>query len=194
MQNQSPSKSTGVSVKAVTPGHLVVSAIVTALVAAGDAGVQYFQSNGLHFSAVQLIGTILVAFFAALGTGIISLEKNPTIEQAIDGAIQPHITALSTLVNQHSQVASELTSVIVWLNNQLQAQQQQQKASAPTPALPATQQPQQVQQVPFSTPRNPQQVPAINLAQQVGNSTQQGVMTRHWGDTNSMSSVSSTGQ
>ncbi len=107
-----------VALKAITPGHLMVSVIVTAIVTAGDAGIQYAQSNAGHFSVTQLIGAALFSLFGTLGTGVVSLESTPTVQQAIDGALAQHTSALTTLVQQHAAVVNQLVSVVHTLSGQ----------------------------------------------------------------------------
>ena len=127
------------ALQAVTVSHLVVSTLVTAVIAAGDAGFQYFQSNGSSFSLVQLVGAVLVALFATLGTGIISLEKNPTIEQAIDGKLAPYASAFSQQVAQHASVINQGMQLVGFLTELAQKQAVQQSV-APTVARPVAQQ------------------------------------------------------
>ena len=108
---------TKLPLKAVTPEHLIVSAITTALVAALDGGFQYVQSNGAHFSIVQLAGVILIALLSTLGTGVISLEKNPTIQQSIDGALLPSVQQLSQLASQHIDALNQVGNMANWLTD-----------------------------------------------------------------------------
>jgi len=194
MQQQSSSTPTKVNLKAVTPGHLVVSTIVTALVAAGDAGLQYFQSNGANFSLVQLVGAVLIALFATLGTGVISLEKNPTIEQAIDGALAPHINNLSNLVGQHTATISQAQSLISYLVSALQQHQAQltqlqaKQPVTPQPAQSASQQNAVTQPAQITYAANyPNQgasvnYPTQNLPAVPLQGVQPGGLVRHFGD------------
>lgn len=191
MATNQPASKPRVALKAVTPGHLFLSVIIAAITAAGDSALQYVQTNGLqHFSATQLIGAVLFSFFGALGTGVVTLERNPSVQEAIDGAIAPHINALATIAAQHANIANDMTSALVWLNQQLQAQQKANQVATPAQqqVQPIQIQP-QVQQTPqqsFPTVRNPQQLPAIpvvNLANQPPAQQQDFTSIRHWGDT-----------
>jgi len=139
---------TKLPLKAVTPEHLIVSAITTALVAALDGGFQYVQSNGAHFSVVQLAGVVLVALLSTLGTGVISLEKNPTIQQSIDGALLPPVQQLSQLASQHIDALNQLGNVINYLTDFVQQQSVQ---ATPQPPAQAAQ---PVAQVAFPAPVN----------------------------------------
>ena len=130
------------SLKAVTPAHLIVSVLITALIAAGDAGLQYFQSNGGAFSLVQLIGAVLVALFATLGTGVITLESNPTVEAAIDGKLATYQSQFNSVLSQHKDVVNQGAQVVNYL---MQLAQQQANTVQPSVVAPVAR-PQPVQQ------------------------------------------------
>lgn len=138
--SQQPSKLSP-SLKAVTPAHLIVSVLITAFIAAGDAGLQYFQSNGGSFSLVQLIGAVLVALFATLGTGVISLESNPTVEAAIDGKLAGYQAQFNSVLSQHKDVVNQGAQVVNYLISLAQ-----QQANAAQPGAAPVARPQPVQQ------------------------------------------------
>ena len=165
---------TKLPLKAVTPEHLIVSAITTALVAALDGGFQYVQSNGAHFSIVQLAGVILIALLSTLGTGVISLEKNPTIQQSIDGALLPSVQQLSQLASQHINALNQLGNVINYLTDFVQQQSVQ---ATPQPPVQAAQ---PVAQVAF--PANVNSGSGLSASATLTTPPLQGVapLTRNW--------------
>lgn len=130
--------------KALTLSHLLLSVLITALGSGGDAAYQYISSNGLHFSAVQLTVATLFAFGGAMGTGLVSLEKNPTVEQAIDGRMNQWVGAFEQLYSRHAgtatsieSVANDMQAALAWLTDQLRQQQQAQNTPPPAPAASA---------------------------------------------------------
>lgn len=172
--------------KAVTIPHLVLSVLVSAVFTAVTAILQYL--SGSNLSVGGLLAVAGVAFGGAFGTGVLSLEKSPQVQQAVTGLeslLSSHLNALGGMLRDHGAIVQQATHDLSNVLAQVQAQ----------PA-PPVQQPVPIVQMPNMTAGAPPANWSVSVSpppvQSRGpapmspavSGLQSAPLTRHFGDTN----------
>lgn len=173
--------------KAVTIPHLVLSVLVSAVFTAVTAILQYL--NGSNLSVSGLLAVAGVAFGGAFGTGVLSLEKSPQVQQTVTGLEQllsSHLNALGGMLRDHSAIIQQATHDLSNVLAQVQAQN--------TP--PVQQQPVPIIQMPNMAAGAPMPNWSVSVSQppvqargpaplpSSVSGLQDTPLTRHFGDTN----------
>lgn len=146
-----------VSLQAVTIPHLVLSVIVTAIVTAGNAVLQYTQVGG-HFSITELLGIGFSTLLATLGMGVVSLEKNPAVAEVIDSTLTPYLSVFDQQIQQHAGIIQQGMAVVNVLSQFAQQQASTGMPQGVQSSQPPAQAPAQQQGVTAFSARQPQPI------------------------------------